>query len=119
MIPTRAALAIPAAVLVLSGCGAVSTVQLRASGAGIAYADATHASAAAGIVTPAPIPPVRRSRFHEPRRDGSSRQGATEWLEIVSGSGTVVAKTTIDPTVALADGRRRRRRLLDAGRRGA
>ncbi|HEY6469071.1 MAG TPA: hypothetical protein VI434_04820 [Candidatus Dormibacteraeota bacterium] len=95
MIPTRAVLAIPAAVLVLSGCGAISTVQLRASGEGIAYADATHALPRPDV-TPVAIPPASTGSTN-PFVVTVQETGSNQLLEIVSGSGTVVAKTTIDP----------------------
>jgi hypothetical protein len=97
MTPTRAAFIFPALVLVLSGCGAVSTLTLRATTQGVAYGDTTqHLPRPA--VTPASIPPV------EPAAATTTvatvpDSGGSEWLEILNGSGAVIAKTAINPTL--------------------
>jgi hypothetical protein len=94
MTPTRAALTLPALVLVLSGCGAVSTLTLRATTDGVAYADtAPHLPRPA--VTPAPVPDVAPAVDTVATVPGS---GGAEWLEILNGSGVVVAKASVDPT---------------------
>ena len=95
MIPTRAVLALPAAALVLSGCGAISTVQLRASTERIAYADATHALSRPAV-TPPVIPPVNAGSTN-PIVVTVAETGSNVLLEIVNASGTVVTRTTADP----------------------
>ncbi len=95
MTPKRAALILPALVLVLSGCGAVSTLTLRATTQGVAYADTTqHLPRPA--VTPAAIPPVAPAATTTVAT--VSGAGSSEWLEILNGSGAVIAKTSIDPS---------------------
>ncbi len=118
MTPTRAALILPALVLVLSGCGAVSTLTLRATTQGVAYADTTQH-----------LPASRRDARGDPAGRRRSRYattvatvpgvGGSEWLEILNGSGAVIAKTAIHPTATWMTAAGRRRRLLGAGRRGA
>jgi hypothetical protein len=93
MIPTRAVLALPAAVLVLSGCGAVSTLTLRATTESLAYADTTqHLPRPA--VTPTSVTPGPGGAIVVT----IPGTGDNEWLEIVNASGAVVTKTYIDPT---------------------
>jgi hypothetical protein len=95
MTPKRAALILPALVLVLSGCGAVSTLTLRATTQGVAYADTTqHLPRPA--VTAAAIPPVAAAATTTVATVPGA--GASEWLEILSGSGAVIARTSIDPS---------------------
>lgn len=96
MTPTRAALTLPALVLVLSGCGAVSTLTLRATTQGVAYADtAPHLPRPA--VTPAAIPPVMPG-FTNTIVATVPGPGGSQLLEILNSPGVVVAKTTISPT---------------------
>jgi hypothetical protein len=95
MTPTRATLILPAMVLVLSGCGAVSTLTLRATTAGVAYADtAQHLPRPA--VTPVPVPPAAPAAATTVAT--VSGTGGSEWLEIVNGSGVVIAKAAVHPT---------------------
>jgi hypothetical protein len=116
MTPTRAGLTFPALALILSGCGAVSAVTLRTTTDGVALSDAApHAHPP--VITPtststpaphAPAPPVI------PRSRGAlvvtlPASGGKEWLEILTASGAVVARTEISPpepwlTRAGADG---------------
>ena len=95
MTPTRTTLILPAMVLVLSGCGAVSTLTLRATTDGVAYADTTsHLPRPA--VTPVPIPPVTPAAA--PTVATIPATGGSEWLEILNGSGVVIARTAVQPT---------------------
>jgi hypothetical protein len=98
MTPTRAAFTLPALVLVLSGCGAVSTLTLRATTQGVAYADTTqHLPRPA--VSPAAIPPVQLAAATTTVATVPGN-GGSEWLEILNGSGVVTAKTAMSPTQA-------------------
>ena len=92
MIPTRAVLALPAAALVLSGCGAVSTLTLARPPR---TSDRGHHAAFAEACGHAHIGHSRTCR--RSRRDNPG-SGDNEWLEIVNAAGTVVTKTLIDPT---------------------
>lgn len=94
MIPTRAALGIPAAVLVLSGCGVATahtpktttvSMALPASAAGIAPA---HLIRPLKMITPTPTYLVATV----------GTGGTSDMLEIMTPSGAVVAKTEINPT---------------------
>jgi hypothetical protein len=96
MIPTRAALTVPAIVLVLSGCGAVSAVTSRTTTHAIALSDAAKpASSPAAAKTPVPaiVSGVGGSIV-----EIVPGTGANEWLEILTSQGAVVARTSIDPT---------------------
>ncbi|MFZ0180569.1 MAG: hypothetical protein WAL84_11970 [Candidatus Dormiibacterota bacterium] len=94
MTPTRAALGIPAAVLVLSGCGLATahapktttvSISLPASAPAIAP---EHLTRPLKMITPAPTYLV-----------ATVGTGSTsEWLEIMTPSGAVVARTRINPT---------------------
>jgi hypothetical protein len=96
MIPTRAALTVPALVLVLSGCGAVSTVALRATTEGVAYADTTQ-HLPRPVETPVPIPPVTHDPTAMVVADVPGAAGS--WaLELLNSSGAVVAKTAVSPS---------------------
>ncbi|MGA8521781.1 MAG: hypothetical protein WB807_01845 [Candidatus Dormiibacterota bacterium] len=110
MTRNRAALAIPAALVMLSGCGVAAAVtartttvsDLNANGAAADASPHVHAISQPAVVpTPAtvpaashPIPPA-----HTANGDVVAilTAGATQWLEILSHSGVVVAKTTINP----------------------
>ena len=126
MIPTRAVLALPAAALVLSGCGAVSAVTLRTTTESVAYADTTQHL---------PRPRDRRRRHNRPCARAPPRRSPVAPTDLV-----VTVPATGDQRVArdpdrLRHRRRRRhdrsaaepwltaagagRRLLDPGRRGA
>jgi hypothetical protein len=101
MTPTRAAIILPALVLVLTGCGAVSTLTLRATTGSVASADAAPhipavTPAPTSPATPAPIvpvtPPAATTVATVPGTGGSVS------LEILNGSGVVIAKTAVNPT---------------------
>ncbi len=96
MTPKRAALILPALVMVLSGCGAVSTLTLRATTQGVAYADTTQ-HLPRPVVTPAAIPPVQLAAATTTVATVPGN-GGSEWLEILNGSGAVIVKTSIHPT---------------------
>jgi hypothetical protein len=99
MIPTRAALALPAAVLVLSGCGAASADTMRTTTQSVAPSDPVRnlprpavTPAALPTATPAPTPPATvRVVVTIPA------SGGEEWLEILSSSGAALARTEINP----------------------
>jgi hypothetical protein len=106
MTPTRAGLVFPALVLILSGCGAVSAVTLRSTTAGVAFPDATrHLPRPAITPTPTPKPPVPPSSL-PPVTSGHAGSivvtlpatAGNEWLEILTTSGAVVARTEINPS---------------------
>jgi hypothetical protein len=117
MTPIRAGLTLPALALILSGCGAVSAVTLRTTTEGVALPDAApHAPRPAVTPTPAPTPTPTPAP-HAPAPPGLPRalavtlpaSGGQEWLEILTASGAVVARTEISPpdpwlTRAGADG---------------
>ena len=103
MTPTRATLILPAMVLVLSGCGAASTLTLRATTGGAADANTTPHLPGPAVtpaptppVTPAPIPPVTPATATTVATVPGT--GGSEWLEILNGSGVLIAKTAINPT---------------------
>jgi hypothetical protein len=99
MIPTRGALAIPALIMVLAGCGAVSAITLHATTDSVAFPDAAPHTVRPSLA-PAPQPSTA------PVNPGSNGvlvatipfSGSEEWLEILTPSGAVVARTEIDPT---------------------
>jgi len=107
MIPTRAALALPA-LLVLAGCGAVSAVTLRTTTNSVAGPDAPpHVVRLGGTPAPAaptpsptaptsPAPPPLVTHVVATVAIGAGK----EWLEILTSSGSVVARTEIDPMLA-------------------
>ncbi len=94
MTPTRAALAIPAAVLVLSGCGAAASHTARTS--------------TVSVTLPKSAPLTPASQLLRPLRQITAAPtyivatvaatGTSEWLEILNTSGSVVAKKEINPT---------------------
>jgi hypothetical protein len=109
MTPTRAGLVFPALVLILSGCGAVSAVTLRSTTEGVALPDATPHLPRPAIIptptpTPAPKPPAPPTSLPPVTRGLGSivvtlpATGDNEWLEILTASGAVVARTEIDPS---------------------
>ncbi len=105
MTPTRAALVLPAAVLVLSGCGAVATATAHTTTNSYARTDAAPHTAAPvaspATATPAPATPApHASQSNIVVTVPISGSSGTEWLEILSPGGTVLAKTEIDPSVA-------------------
>ncbi len=115
MTPTRAALALPAMALVLSACGAASTITAHTVSdphppAAVNVAPAPGRSLhspAVHIVPPVvhpagptsqPIPTTPASGAYMVATDSIS--GSVERLEILSASGTVVAATQINPSLA-------------------
>ena len=95
MIPTRAALGTAVAVLVLTGCGAAAPHAPRATTVSVTRSRKQ---------TPSSRPPIcsvpsRSSRSRRPIWSPPSRpEPASEWLEILTPSGTVVARKAINPT---------------------
>src|SRR5580700_528943 len=98
-----AALAIPAALVVLSGCGvaAVTTHTTTVSdvNASTAIGDASPHAHLIPVAVPAAVPTSKPVPAPVPSADVVTvlTAGATQWLEILSHSGAVVAKTTINP----------------------
>ena len=91
MTPTRTALFLPSLVMVLSGCGAVSTVTLRTTTQSVAYAD-TVRHLPRPAVTPAPqVAPAATTVVTVPGAGGAA------WLEILNGTGVVIARTSVHP----------------------
>lgn len=108
MIPTRAVLTLPALLMVLSGCGAVSAITLRTTTETVAGPDAApHARPVMTLnptPTPVPHPPAPPVRLPPvtPGLPGAlavtlPATGGQEWLEILTASGVVVARTEIAP----------------------
>jgi hypothetical protein len=97
MIPTRAALTLPAIVLVLSGCGAVSAVTLRTTTHSVALSDTAHQAPPTATLAPAPVPAIV-SGLGGSIVETVPGAGANEWLEILNSHGSVVARTSVDPT---------------------
>ena len=94
-----AALAIPAALVVLSGCG-VAAVTTRTTTVSDVNANATIGDASPHVyLVPPPVPTAKPVPAPVPSPDVVRvlTAGATQWLEIVSHSGAVIAKTTINP----------------------
>ena len=107
MTRNRAALAIPAALVMLSGCGVaavtartttVSDVNSNAT-AGVALLHSRPVPQPVVVPTAAAVPPTSTPVAAPAPGDVVSilTAGATQWLEIVSHSGAVVAKTVINP----------------------
>jgi hypothetical protein len=108
MLPTRAALTLPA-LLVLSGCGVASATTLRTTTVSVASRDvAPHLvsppptsapqSATPAPVTAAPAPSQTELVATVPISAGQ------EWLEILAPSGRVIARTQINPTLVWMTG---------------
>jgi hypothetical protein len=93
MTPTRAALAIPAAVLVLSGCGAAAT-HTRTTTVSVHLPATAPAIPATALLRPLPVIPAAPTYVVANVAAG----GANEWLEILTSSGKIVARTEIAPT---------------------
>jgi hypothetical protein len=94
MIPTRAALGIPAAVLVLSGCGVAAAHAPKTTTVSISL------PASAPAITPAhlirPLKMIAPTATYLVATVGTG--GTSDLLEIMTPSGAVVAKTEINPT---------------------
>jgi hypothetical protein len=94
MIPTRAALAIPAAVLVISGCGAAAPHAPHTTTVAMHLPATAPAIPATALLRPLPVMPVAPTYLVATVATGSS----SEWIEILTPSGTVVARKVINPT---------------------
>jgi hypothetical protein len=94
MIPTRAALAIPAAVLVLSGCGAAAAHAPRTTTVSVSLPAADPVLAKADLLRPLPVIPAAPTYLVATVATSSTN----EWIEILTPSGTIVAKKEINPT---------------------
>jgi hypothetical protein len=93
MIPTRAALAIPAAVVVLSGCGAAAPHAPRATTVSVHLPATAPAIATSALLRPLPVIPAAPTYIVA--TVGIS--GTSEWLEIMTPSGHLVAKKDLNP----------------------
>ncbi|HEY6782113.1 MAG TPA: hypothetical protein VI296_02660, partial [Candidatus Dormibacteraeota bacterium] len=102
----RAALAIPAALVVLSGCG-VAAVTARTKTVAVVipkateYAPSVPPDAVIPAVTPAPTAPAHTTPVPPPSTyvvGTAAATGSNEWLEILSHTGGLVARTEINPT---------------------
>jgi hypothetical protein len=96
MIPTRAALALPAAVLVLSGCGVAASHAPRTTTDALHLTATAPAIAATALLRPLPLIPAAPTYVVANIGAG----GANEWVEILTPSGKIVARTEINPTWA-------------------
>jgi len=108
MIPTRAALTLPA-LLVLSGCGPVSATTLRTTTDVVASRDAApHLAPPVAASVPQSATPAPATAAPAPSRTelvATVPIGAgSEWLEILSPSGRMIARTEINPTLVWMTG---------------
>ena len=94
MIPTRAALGIPAAVLVLSGCGVATAHTPKTTTVSISLPASAPAIASDHLIRP--LKAIVATPTYLVATVGSG--GSSEWMEIMTPSGAVVARTKIDPT---------------------
>ncbi len=118
MIPTRAALALPA-LLVLSGCGPVSATTLRTTTDVVASRDAApHLAPPVAPSVPQSATPAPATAAPAPSRTelvATVPIGAgSEWLEILESVGPHDRENRDQPHARLDDRRRCRRRLLDS-----
>lgn len=104
MIPTRAVLTLPALLLVLTGCGAVSAITLRTTTNSLGGPDAApHVErlngTAPAVPTPSPTAPASAASPPPVTHIVAtvSIGAGKEWLEILAASGAVVARTEISP----------------------
>lgn len=106
MTRNRAALAIPAALVVLSGCG-VAAVTARTKTVAVVipkateYAPSVPPDAVIPAVTPTPTAPAHTTPVPPPSTyvvATAAATGSNEWLEILSHTGALVARTEINPT---------------------
>ena len=93
MTRTRA-LAIPAAVLALSGCGVAAAVTARTTTVSVSLPKSPPVLSASHLLRPLPVIPAAPT--YVIATIGTA--GASESLQILTPSGTVVAKTEIAPT---------------------
>jgi hypothetical protein len=115
MLPTRTALALPGLLVLLTGCGAASAITLRTTTGSAAFPDAAPHTLrpAAALTTPAPTTPAPKPVVPAPATFlvATVPAGADhEWLEILTSSGHLVARTEITPALAW---------MIAAGRGGA
>ncbi len=96
MIPTRAALAIPAAVLVLSGCGAAAPHAPHTNTVAMHLPATAPAIPATALLRPLPVIPVAPTYLVAAVDTSSS----SEWIEIMKPSGAIVARKEVNPTKA-------------------
>jgi hypothetical protein len=94
MIPTRAALGIPAAVLVLSGCGVATAHAPKTTTVSISLPASAPATAPEHLIRPLKM--IVPTPTYLVATVGSA--GTSEWLEILTPWGAVVARTKINPT---------------------
>jgi hypothetical protein len=107
MTRNRAALAIPAALVVLSGCG-VAAVTARTKTVSVVIPKATEyapsvppdAVVPAATPTPAPAPTIPAPAPPTYVVGTAPATGSNEWLEILSHTGALVARTQINPMVS-------------------
>jgi hypothetical protein len=100
MIPTRAALAIPAAVLILSGCGAAAPHAPRATTVSVQLPATAPAIATSALMRPLPVIPAARTYIVAT----VAASGSNEWLEILSPSGSIVARKEINTSSMTTSG---------------
>jgi hypothetical protein len=107
MTRNRAALAIPAALVVLSGCGVVAAVTTRTKTVSVViprateYAPSQPPDSIIPAATPTPAAPVPAAPVPSTYVVGTApATGSNEWLEILSHTGAVVARTEINPMVS-------------------
>lgn len=105
MTRNRAALAIPAALVVLSGCG-VAAVTARTKTVSVVipkateYAPSVPPDAVIPAATPAPTAPAHTTPVPPTSAyivATAAATGSNEWLEILSHTGALVARTEINP----------------------
>jgi len=94
MTPTRAALALPAAVLVLSGCGVAASHAPRTTTVALHLPATAPAIAATALLRPLPVIPPAPTYVIA----NVSAGGANEWVEILTASGKIVARAEINPS---------------------
>ena len=94
MIPTRAALGIPAAVLVLSGCGLATAHAPKTTTVSISLPASAPAIAPEHLTRPLKMIAATPTYLVATIGTGST----SEWLEIMTPAGAVVARTKINPT---------------------
>ena len=94
MTPTRAALAIPAALVVLSGCGMAAAHTPKTTTVSVALPASAPAISPERLTRPLKV--IAATPTYVVATVGIS--GSSEWLEIMTPSGAVVARTEINPT---------------------
>jgi hypothetical protein len=94
-----AVLAIPAALVVLSGCGVAAVTTHTTTVSDVSASTAIGDASPHAHLIPVAVPTSKPVPAPVPSADVVTvlTAGATQWLEILSHSGAVVAKTTINP----------------------